>query len=68
MRVTVIPIVVDVLGMIPKGMEKTEELKIREKIKNIHTTALLRLGRIHRRVPETRGDLLSFRIQLKATS
>ena len=61
MKVTVIPIVVGALGMIPKGLlEGLEDLEIRGKVEIIQTTALLRLARILRRVLETR-DLLSLK-------
>ena len=64
MRVKVIPIVVGALGTIPKSLEKRlEDLEIRGRIETIQTTALLQSARIPRRVPETRGDLLSLRFQ-----
>ena len=54
MKVTVIPIVVGVLGTIPKGLVNgLEELEIRGQEKTIHFTALLRSARILRRVLET---------------
>ena len=43
MMVTVIPIVVGVLGMVPKSLEnRLGELNIRGRIKTIQTTALLK--------------------------
>ena len=52
MKVTMIPIVVGVLGMIPKGLEKRlEAIEIRGRIESIQTTTLL--ARILRRVLET---------------
>ena len=39
--------------------KKLEELEIRGGIETIQTSVLLRLTRIHRRVKETQGDLLS---------
>ena len=40
-RLTVIPVIVGVLGAVPKGLEKRlGELEIRERIENIHTIAL----------------------------
>ena len=54
MRVTMIPITVNALEMVPKGVEKQlKELKIRGRIKNLQTTALLRSARILRRVLQT---------------
>ena len=50
---TVIPTVLGVLGMVPKGLEKRlEELEFRGKLETIQTTTLLRLTRIPRRVLE----------------
>ena len=44
MQVTVIPIVLSILGMVPKGLEKRlEQLEIGRRIKTIMTTTLLRL-------------------------
>ena len=54
MKVTVIPIVISVLRMIPKDLLKSlEELKTRGQAETIKTTALLRSARILRRVLET---------------
>ena len=51
MGVTVIPVVVGVLGTVPKDLERRiEELEIRGRIDTIQTTALLRSARILRRV------------------
>ena len=56
----VIPIVVGILETIPKGLEKgLEELEIRERIKTIEITELLRTTRIFRKVLKTRQDLMS---------
>ena len=53
--------IVGTLGTIPKGLERRpEELQIRERI---GTTALLKSARILTRVLQTRGDLLSLRLQ-----
>ena len=42
MKVTVIPVVIGILGTIPKSLERgLEELEIRERIENIQTKALL---------------------------
>ena len=63
MKVIAIPIVVDVLGTIPKGVEKRlKKLKIRGRIETTHTSALLRSARTLRRVLETRGVLLTLKI------
>ena len=67
-NVTGIPIVVSALGTGPKCLDKRlKELEIRGRIGIIQTTAL-RLALILRRVLETRGDLLSLRLQWKATN
>ena len=51
--VTMKPIVISELGIVPKGLKRRpEKLKIRGQIANIETTALLRLIRILRRVQE----------------
>ena len=53
MKMTVIPIMVGALGIVPKGMEKRiEELKIRGKIETIQTTAL-RSPRLLKRILDT---------------
>ena len=68
MKVMVMPIVGDAFGMVPKGLEAgQEELEIRRRIKNIQTTALLRIAGILRSVLETWGDLLSFGLLWKTT-
>ena len=67
--VTVIHIVIDVFGTILKGMIKgLEDLEIRGLVKTIQTIALLRSTRILRRVLETSGNLLSFKLQCKTIS
>ena len=69
MRVMVVAIGIDALVTIPKGLVKRlEDLEIRWQLEIIKTTALLRSARILRRVLETRGDLLSFKLQWKAIS
>ena len=52
---TFIPIVIDALGTVTKGLIKglEEDLKIKERVETIQTTALLRPARILRRVLET---------------
>ena len=65
MGVTVVPIVVGALGTVPEGLDKRlEELEIRERIKTIQTTALLKSARILRIIIlNTRGHLLSLKSQ-----
>ena len=59
-----IPIVIDELKTIPKGLVKgLEDLEIRGQVVSIQTTALLRSSKILRRVLETRVDLLSLKLQ-----
>ena len=66
MKVTIVPIVTDVLGTITKGLLKgLEDLEVGGRLETIQTTALLRMARILRRVLETWGDLLSLRLQWK---
>ena len=56
-------------GTVTKGLLKgVEDLKIRERVETIQATALLRTARILRRVLETWGDLLSFKLQGKTIS
>ena len=60
MKVMVIPIVISVLGTIPKGSLKgLEDLEIRGQVGIIQTAALLRSPRIVRKVLESWGDFLS---------
>ena len=64
MRVMVIPIVIDALGTIPKGLDRElEELETEGRIEMIQATVLLRSTRILRTVQESRGDLLSLRLK-----
>ena len=54
MKETVIPIVVGTLGTVHKGLEKrVGRLETRSRIDTIQTIALLKSGRIFRRVQET---------------
>ena len=54
MRVTVMPIVISALRMVPKELERgVEELEIRGRIEINQTTILLRSDRIVRRGLET---------------
>ena len=54
-----------ILEGLVKGLE---DLEIIGRVKTIQTTALLRSARILRRVLETWGDLLSFKLQWKTVS
>ena len=58
MKVTVMPIVINALGMIPKGLVKGLEVLEIGQAETIQTTPFLRSAGILRRVLETRGDLL----------
>ena len=69
MKVTIVPIVIGALGTITKGLLKgQEDLEIGGRVETIQTTALLRTARILRRVLETWGYLLSFKLQCKTIS
>ena len=66
MQVTIIPIVIDALGTVSKGLLKgLEDLEVGGRVETIQMTALLRTARILRRVLETWGDLLSLKLQWK---
>ena len=64
-KVMVIPVVIGAFGMVPKCLEKRlEELKISKRVETIQTTVQLKSARILRRfMEETRGNLLSLRLQ-----
>ena len=63
MEEEMIPMVVNVLGAVPRALLKDlEELEIRGRVKTIKTTAELKLARILRRVLE---KLLSLHLQTK---
>ena len=63
-KVMFIPIVIGALGTITKGLIlRLEDLEVRGREETIQTIALLRSARILRRVLETLGDLLSFKLQ-----
>ena len=63
MKVTIIPIVVGALGSVTKGLvQGPEDLEITGQVETIQSTALLR------RVLETWGDLLSFKLQWETIS
>ena len=51
MKVTVIPLVIGMLGIVTKELvQGQEDLEIKEQMETIQTTVLLRLARIQRRV------------------
>ena len=59
-KVTVVPIVINALGTVSKGLERRpKELEVRGRIETIQPTAWLISARIARRVLENRRDLLS---------
>ena len=67
MKVTMVTVVTDALGKVPKCQEiKQGELDIRERIETIQTTVVLKSAKILRRVLETWGDILS--LTLKKTT
>ena len=69
MKVTIVPIVIDAFGTITKGLLKgLEDLEVVGRVETIQMTELLRTARILRRVLETRGDLLSLKLQWKTIS
>ena len=58
--------VIGALGTVTKGLLKgLEDLEVGGRVETIQTTALLRTARKLRRVLETRGDLLSLKLQWK---
>ena len=66
MQVTIIPIVIGAFRAVTIGLLKgLEDLEVGGQVETIQTTVLLRTARILRRDLETRGDLLSLRLQGK---
>ena len=64
MKVTIISIVIGALSTVTRGLLKgLEDLEVGGRVDIIQTTALLRTAKILRRVLETCGDLLSFKLQ-----
>ena len=62
MKVTVIPVVLGALGILPKRLvNESEDLEIREQVETIQTTTFLRSARILRKVLETWEDWLSLK-------
>ena len=73
MKVTIVPIVIGAFGTITKRLLKgLEDLEVGGRVETIQKTAFLRtariLWRILRRILETRGDLLSLKLQWKTIS
>ena len=69
MKVTVIPIVVGVLGTIPKrSIKEPEDLEIRRQVEPIQTIVLLISARILRRVLVIWRDLQSLKLQWETIS
>ena len=61
---TILPIVIGAFGTITKGLLKVlEDLEIGGRVETLPMTALLSTSTILRRVVETWGDLLSFKLQ-----
>ena len=66
---TVIPIVIVELDTVTKGLiVRLEDLERRWRMLTIHTTALLKMARILRRIQETWEDLLSLKLSWKTNS
>ena len=66
MKVTIVPLVIGAFGTITKGLLKgLEDLEVGGRLETIQMTALLKTDRIVRRVLETKGDLLSHKLQRK---
>ena len=66
MKVTIVPIVIGAFGTITKGLLKgLGDLEVGGREETIQMTALLRTARILRRVLETWGVFLSFKLQWK---
>ena len=64
MKVTITPIMIGAFSIVTKGLLKgQEDLEVGGRVESIQTTALWRTTRILRRVLETRGDLLSLKLQ-----
>ena len=65
MKVMIVPIVIGALGTVTKGLLLgLEDLEFgRRGVETIQMTVLLRTARILRGVLETRGDLLSLKLQ-----
>ena len=67
MKVTMVPIIVGALGIVPQSLKKMQELQLR-RMETIKTEALLGSVIILRNVLETWGDLLSHSFVKRHTS
>ena len=68
-KVTIVPIMINALGTITKGLLKDlEDLEVGRRVETIQMIALVRTAIILRRVLETWGDLLSLKLQWKNIS
>ena len=66
MKVTVIPIVIGALDIIPKGLIKwLKDMEIRVRVETIQITAILRSASILKKVLETWEDLMLLKLQWK---
>ena len=69
MKVTIVPYVIGGFSTVTEGLLKgPEDLEVGGRVETIQTTALLKTARILRRVLETCGDLLSFKLQWKPSA
>ena len=69
MKLTIIPIGIGAFATVTKGLLKgLEDLDVGGLVETIPTTILVRTARILRRVWETWGDLLSFKLLWKTIS
>ena len=69
MHLTIIPIVIGAFGTVTKELLKgVEDLEVGGRVETIQSAALLRTARIPRRVLETWGDLMSFKLLWKTIS
>ena len=64
MKVTIVRIVIGAFGAVNKELLKNlEDMEFGRRVGTIQATALLKTSRILRRVLETRGDLLSLKLE-----
>ena len=69
MNVTIIPIVIGSIGTVSEGLVNgLEDLELRGRVETIKTTTVMNSARILRTVLETRGLLLSLKLQWKTIS
>ena len=68
-NVTIIPIVINAVGIVTKGLlQGLENRELTVRLETIQTTAFLRSVRILRRVLETWGDLLPLKHEWETIS